>query len=375
MATNLITGTKRWKQFITASTDGVQDPIYLTFALDFFPPTLKSHPKGDNIYWDTLLRVESNPKDMASLNSTFEWSTHAWLDRYGSDWTNGNPNNGVPSAAGHLLAMIVLLNQLQSSPWYFQSILGVDQLWKGATQIKAGAKPVEITVNCIDSIKQPLLRMAEHYRRAIYDFDRVSYTVPDNMRTLNMEIKIYEIRDIIDRTSALDQSGSYQNVNTQPWLEDGLHQMIFHLHQCEFDFSDILGGPTNTEFKAYTEERPFSTSFKIKSAWVEERSVSSLVEDHQGLGLFAGVLDTMSNKANAFLKSAIGIPQQILGNITNGLQTSLENQVMGNVYNNSTGPSFNRVSPVGPTSKNLIGTNAYPTLGPNQEIKTLGNAY
>jgi hypothetical protein len=384
MATNLINGPRRWKQFVNSATDGVQDPVYLTFALDFFPggdmDIAYDYTGGDKIFFDSLFRIATNLNAADSLNNTLEWSTHAWLSYYGSPWTTsagGSDVNSKISAAGHLLAARTLLVQLQSSPWYFQSIVGVDQLWKAQSQVKEGHKKIELTVNCLDSVKQPLLKLAEHYRRAIYDFDKLCYTVPDNMRTFNMKLKIYEVRDLLDRTAALDSTGGYQDIVNQPWLDNGLHQMIYSLHQCEFDFSDILGGPTNTEYKAYTEEKPFSTSFKIKAGWVREESVSTAVEDHQGLGIFSGVMETMEGRANSFLQNAIGIPQKILGNITNQFQTQLETKVMGNVYNNANnpGPIIGRVSPVGPSVQNLVNSNAFPAKTKAEEVNDLGNIY
>lgn len=343
----LINGPKRWKQFIKSSTDLVQDPTYLTFDLDFFPAPL-DHPFGDGLYFDGLFR-KGRVVTEGQLQHV-EWAAIDWLNRYGSPWTNTN--------AAHLGAAIDLLIELQSSPWYFQSVSGIDQLWKSQTRVKEGDKKIELTINCLDSIKQPVLKLAEHYRRAVYDFDRLSYTLPDNLRYFTMDIRIFEIRDINDRRNSLDQSGTNQNLPfNNVYLDSGLHQMKYKLHRCEFDFTDIFSGPANLELKAFTQEKPFETSFKIKAGWATESSESSSESDYHSLGIFAGAMEALEGRANRFLQSAIGVPQRIIGNVTNKIQTSVENVVLGKAYNTEVGNVNNlfggqRQSPVGPNNLN-----------------------
>ena len=351
----LINGPRRWKHFVKSSADSIQDPIFLTFDLDFFPTPAK-YPLSDGMNWDSLFK----PSVANVKYSDVEWSAIDWLNTYRSEWTEGK------QAGGHLQAAVDLLVELQSSPWYFQSVSGIDQLWKSYTRVKEGDKKIELTVNCLDSIKQPLLRLAEHYRRAVYDSDKLCYNLPDNLRTFNMVIKIYEIRDINNSRESLNPSGLDQSKNdasTHPYLEEGLHQMIYTLHRCEFDFSDIMSGPANSELKAYTTEKPFETFFKIKAGWVTEESEGSSSSDYQSLGIFAGVMESLEGRANRFMQSAIGIPQRIIGNVTNQFQTTIENGTLGKAYqNNDVGnidKLFGRVPAVGPQSASSIGGKAY----------------
>lgn len=348
----LINGPKRYKQFIKSSVSDIQDPVFLTFDLDFFPPENdRQHPFGDGLNWDCLFKA---PAVGYSPYDQLEMSTLEWLSLYNSPWTQKNYQ--------YLSAAIGKLRILQDSPWYFQSISGVDQLWKAGTRVKDGDKKVEITINCIDSIEQPLLQFAEYYRRAIYDFDRLCYTVPDNMRTFNMTITLYEIRDIRD---------SFGN------LQNGLHQMRYVLHRCEFDFSDILGGAAGGggELKAYTEEKPFSASFKIRAGWVTETSEQSTDSDYHSLGIFSGVMNSLEGKAQRFLQSAARLPGRLAGTLVNDLQTAIETKTIGNVYNRttevgSTNQLLGRTSPVGPDS--IVGADIYPGDDKKPTVTDLG---
>lgn len=340
MATQLINGPRRWKQFIKSSMSDVQDPIFLTFDLDFFPPPSVEY---DGLTWDVLFKPAYKNEMAGAKYRQLEWGAQDWLLEYGSPWTKDN----YP----YLAESIKLLENLQESPWYFQSIIGVDTLWKSGTRVKEGDKQIELTINCLDSIQQPLLRFAEYYRRAIYDFDRLSYNLPDNLRTFDMTVTLFEIRDIADRLGNLD---------------DGLHQLRYKLHRCEFDFSDILGGVSNTEIKAYTEDKPFSTSFKIKSLWATEESVQSTESDYHSLSIFSGALSSLEGKAQRFLSSAARLPARLAGTLINDFQTSFETKAIGNVYNSdrinevgNVNAILGRRPPVGPNTSN-IGMDVYP---------------
>jgi hypothetical protein len=235
-------------------------------------------------------------------------------------------------------------------------------------RVKEGDKKAEITINCLDSIEQPLLKFAEFYRRAIYDSDRLCYTLPDNLRTFDMTITLFEIRDINDRSSN---------------LASGLHQIKYRLQRCEFDFSETLGGPTSgSEIKAYIEDKPFSTSFKIKAGWVVEEFEQSTDSDYHSLGIFSGLASSLEGRAQRFLSSAARLPARLIGDITNQLQTRLETALSQNVYNRSnevlgTNEVFGRRSPVGPVGGQGVNDDIYPGADINKIIRDgeLGDVY
>lgn len=339
----LINGPKRWKQFVKSSLYDLQDPTFLTFDLDFYLDSPDTSSVEDGLYWDGLFRDPHIADETLNvIYDQVEWSAVDWLMKYGSTSTL--------LAATNLVMAKIKLKELQQAPWYFQSIVGIDSLWKALSRVKEGDKKAEITINCIDSIQQPLLQFAEYYRKAIYDQQRLSYTLPDNLRTFNMSITLYEIRDIKDDYGR---------------LTNGLHQLRFKLRKCEFDFDQFLSSPSISEFKAFTSEQSFATSFKIKVGWVEEESESSIESDYHSLGIFSGIANSLEGRAQRFLSSIVSLPARVIGDITNQIQTSLENIIGQNVYDRSTevistNSLFGRTSPVGPNISSLIGDDVYP---------------
>ena len=209
------------------------------------------------------------------------------------------------------------------------------------------------------------------------------YTLPDNLRTFDMTITLFEIRDINDRRERLNAQSDGTGSSEIAKFENGLHQIKYRLQRCEFDFSETLGGPTSgSEIKAYTEDKPFSTSFKIRAGWVKEEPEQSTDSDYHSLGIFAGLASSLEGRAQRFLSSAARLPARILGDLTNQLQTGLETSLSQNVYNRSTevlgtNDLFGRRSPVGPTGAQGLNDDVYPGLDKNKPINNgdLGDVY
>lgn len=354
----LINGPKRWKQFVKSSLTDLQDPVFLTFDLDFFPENDLTLPDQTNLYWNSLF-ADHDTEVQSSMFNGVEMPAVTWLSQYKSPWTE--------KTYADLQGAKLILKNLMDSPWYFQSITGIDSLWKAASRVKEGDKKAEITINCLDTIQQPLLQFAQKYRSAIYDQDRLCYTLPDNLRTFDMILTLYEIRDIRDNAGR---------------LTNGLYQIQYRMKRCEFDFDQFMSGPTMTEVKAYTTEQPFTTSFKIKCEWVVETAEYSTESDYQGLGIVSGLANSLEGRAQRFLRSASSLPSRLLGDITNQLQTNLETTVTQNVYNRSNevlsaNQVFGRRAPVGPSSGLGVNDDIYPGTETKPVINNneLGDVY
>ena len=354
----LINGPRRWKQFVKSSLNDLQDPVFLTFDLDFFPAKEYLGLDQTNLFWDSLF-ADPDTEAKGSVFNMVEMPAIDWLRYYGSPWTK--------LYWSELAVAKAQLKLLMDSPWYFQSITGLDSLWKAVSRVKEGDKKAEITVNCLDTIQQPLMKLAYSYKKAIFDQDRLCYTLPDNMRTFDMAITLYEIRDIRDDFGR---------------LSSGLYQVRYYMKRCEFDFDQFLSGPTMTEAKIYTSDQPFTTSFKIKCEWVTETAEYSTESDYQSLGIFSGMASTLEGRAQRFLRSAASLPSRLLGDLTNQLQTTLETSLAQNVYNRSnevlsTNQVFGRRAPVGPAGGLGLNDDVYPgqDTKPTLSGNDLGDVY
>ena len=324
-----INGINRNNQFIKSSVDDLQDPLFLTFRLDFFPER-ESYPKGDGLANSGLLKqpgkFDEVAKDEFVSDSTVEYSAQDWLQKYyGTTYlTELNPSQPHPYIA--LYKFREGLRKLQDMPWYFQSINGVKDLWKSAHNVGTGKKEVTLTINCLESVMQPLTDLVENYRYAVYDQNRLSYRLPENLRWFDLVIDLVEIREIVDRGGNIfktDRTG----------VIEGLKVIQFRCKMCEFDFSDFLNPGGSGEYYTYTTDKPFYPNFTIKVGWVNQEVVSLQdAADLKTIGLFSGLANIVGNRINNFIQGASRLPGQLIGSVLNPLKSALESEVFGSAY-------------------------------------------
>ena len=170
----------------------------------------------------------------------------------------------------------------KNSPYYFQSITGLDQLLKSDIKNvhKAAGKPQRmgtLTIDCLESIDMRMFALSELYRKAIYDYTYQRSMLPENLRKFRMWLVVTEIRNIqlsygindvlnpfsipsvasaanaldsfnsqtgfLDKISGLNQkSTNTEQAPPQNNLlgtdELGPYAFIYQFDQCEFDFDD-----------------------------------------------------------------------------------------------------------------------------------------
>ena len=173
--------TTQVDNFIKSSIADFNDPVFLTFHVDFFP--VRQTFQNDGLANDSLLMGPaslfegqsgigsdrySRNSQLNNNNSYVEYAAYDWLGDYYSGVKIPSVTGGqTPQVA--LGQFIVGLLDLQASPWYFQSVQGISDLWKTSHRVKEGNKKATLTFNCLESIRQPLTKIAQNYRYAIYD--------------------------------------------------------------------------------------------------------------------------------------------------------------------------------------------------------------
>ncbi|MCK9574590.1 MAG: hypothetical protein WC979_01655 [Candidatus Pacearchaeota archaeon] len=99
--------------------------------------------------------------------------------------------------AAHLKSFIATLKSLQEdTPWYFQSISGLDSLQKiDPTKAWRPGPDGKITIETLESIDMRVSMLIDLYRKAAWDPIYSRWMLPENMRWFKVEIVIAEIRD------------------------------------------------------------------------------------------------------------------------------------------------------------------------------------
>ena len=243
-----------------------EDPLYLTFFMDFNPIVGDAHPEPitfNSLLMDMEPEAAAQKIELANMPTGFELSTLEYLQRA----YNQSYSVAPASPSANLRKFHTILNNMyQETPWYFQSISGIADLWKKSMEVGDVGKKVTLTVTCNESVDMRILQLADAYRNAIYDKRSRAYRVPDNLRKFAFDLYLFEIRNL----KIFDPNAKKRKTSM---FADGNHYIKFKCKMCEFDFTDTLqGGQTAVDTKAFSEDRPFTTTFKIHVEWVSEES-------------------------------------------------------------------------------------------------------
>lgn len=285
--------------------DPYDEPSFLTFAIDFnFDGVMLANDA------DSLL--ESSPLFNDSKDDITN-SAQKFLTARGY----------APQANGLKTFKEILRYLTFQAPWYFQSISGLDNLWKNATEQKSGYKAfnTKVTVNTMEAVDLRMTEIADLYRNAIYDKYYMRERIPDNLRWFSMDIYLAEYRNLRYRLPGATQSAAqFLGVNTAALgnIVGGGNQLSnvmkdygyikFKCRQCEFDFSNSLPNYTGVG-----ETSKMATSkFDIKIGYFEE-------ENSFGDGSRTFDKPSKTDVHNPWGKKNIGVSAQNVGTFLSGI--------------------------------------------------------
>ena len=236
------------KGFNLSRSGANEDPTYLGFKFVF---DFGSLPVNLENGWapSPLLRVPNYtttdgaanmPQNMfgqpqygfTSTNVVYYSAYNYLLQRDGS-YLKGN----ALKRANALRQFQILLQDINNnSPWFFQSIDGLNALEKfnvTGFQPESGMDSYnsartadkKLTINCLESLNMRMTALANLYNQAMFDADNMRWLVPRNLRKFTMWIYVTEIRNFFKTTrltgssaavSALDDLSSLVSSNRNP---------------------------------------------------------------------------------------------------------------------------------------------------------------
>jgi hypothetical protein len=224
------------KGFNLSNSGANEDPTYLGFKFVFDFGAL---PVNLEYGWapSPLLRIPNYtsingaanmPKNLfgqpqyqnVNSNVTYYSAYNYLLERDGSY----RGSNGL-KRANALKQFQILLNNINSnSPWFFQSIIGLDRLDKIALsgfQDEPGMDSFDsartngktLTINCLESLNLRMTALANLYNQATFDADNMRWLVPRNLRKFTMWIYVTEIRNFFKTTRLTGSSAVVSQLN------------------------------------------------------------------------------------------------------------------------------------------------------------------
>lgn len=159
------------------SNDIIEEPTYLGFKISFNNPKFNEEMNiedNPNIYPTGLLLPETN-----------KYSAYQYLI-----------NNKRPKEAQYLkMFRENLLNIEKYTPWFYQKLSGLSDLYKIETGNNFRAKDKKISIETLESMDLRISYIFDLYRKAAWDSEYMRWILPENMREFSMSISIAEIRD------------------------------------------------------------------------------------------------------------------------------------------------------------------------------------
>lgn len=211
------------KGFNLSNSGANEDPTYLGFKFVF---DFGSLPVNLEYGWapSPLLRIpnytstngaSNMPKNLfgqpqyqnVNSNVTYYSAYNYLLERDGS-YRGAN----ALKRANALKQFQILLNSINTnSPWFFQSIDGLDKLDQIAIsgfQDERGMDSFDsartngktLVINCLESLNLRMTALANLYNQATFDADNMKWLVPRNLRKFTMWIYVTEIRNFFKTT-------------------------------------------------------------------------------------------------------------------------------------------------------------------------------
>jgi len=220
------------KGFKLSESGKNEDPTYLGFKIVFDPGILPINP---DYGWapSPLLRAQNytltngagaatnlgNPFGQPQYERRESDVTYYSAYNYLLEREANFPGGDTQRRAQAIRQFQKLLQEINTnSPWFFQSIEGLDRLdkiSKSGFQDSDGADSFSpqrtqdktLTINCLESLNLRITALADLYNQATFDADNMRYLVPRNMRKFTMWIFVTEIRNFF-KTSRLTASST-----------------------------------------------------------------------------------------------------------------------------------------------------------------------
>ncbi len=214
---------------------------------------------------------------------------------------------GEPERAKMLEKFISSLRKIsEETPWYFQSVTGLDSLYSqgyiNTRGTQTGLSDASITISTLESLDYRLHALKDLYRKAAYDRKYRRWILPINMRRFRMSVFIGDYRQMaitednysINPRQALDalrdidvfngsniggkllgkiNDGALSFVKRLQWWDNHFSCMLFDCQDCEFDMSGFV-----TDLSHSRLNNDLDSKFTINIGRVLETNTYSLLK-------------------------------------------------------------------------------------------------
>lgn len=257
---------------------------------------------------------------------------------YNSAWAYLKMND-ENERADKLEQFVTLLSNISTySPWYFNSISGIQEALErkptedGKFELGEAKK---LSITCLpDAFDNRLTTLLELYRTVTWSWIHKKEILPANLRKFDMAVYIFESpvdgwhKDAENDYDSLDGSGTIPS-----------YKMI-EFHDCEFNYNSIKSG-----FNELNNQEGFAPTYTIDITYKDcyDISYNSLLVNTIGdvikADIYQAIMDDSDDVSNTldvenslnpdFIGNAIG---QIAGHFVEDIKDKFKRAVLGNIH-------------------------------------------
>lgn len=184
----------------------LEDPSYIGFHIRFNFNEISENDfidlvPGGLLYIDTSVGIDDwvakgeldeNGNTTSILQSSSKYSALNYLDRL--EKNNFFPKGSKTELLRGLISELIYIQN--KTPWFFQSLSGLDSAFKIAHDGYRLGDGGSITINTLESIDRRISFLIDAYRKVAWDMNSMSWILPENLRKFGMEIIVCEFNTI-----------------------------------------------------------------------------------------------------------------------------------------------------------------------------------
>ena len=224
-----------------------EDPTYLGFSMDFdfgvlgidqeygipISPLFKEGSYNNDTNLNIFGQLDYEGRSKLPKDILF-YSAQTYLENR----EVAVSNNDFPETGGKRAQMIkqfkILLRDItKNQPWFFQSIDGLDSLYKVARggyqdQEKESdfnpSRAATIEIKTLESLNLRITALADLYNHATFDFINMRETLPRNLRRFRMYIYVTDLRNFFKTNRLINSSTTLTTIaNTANLIGSGIN--------------------------------------------------------------------------------------------------------------------------------------------------------
>lgn len=282
-------------------------------------------------------------------NGNSDKLTHGWYG-YNSAYAYLKLND-ENERAEKLQQFITLLSNINSeSPWYFNSISGLDSAIerKVATDGKLDLSEVKrLQIKCIpDAVDDRIGTLLSLYRDIVWSWTMKREILPSNMRKFDMAVYVFEapVKYIHKETDVIDGISGFKP-----------SYRMYEFHNCEFDYNSIKSGYSEIDNKAgtqptYTIDIMYDDCYEVSYNSIMMRTIGDVIKTDTATACMSDdgtpVYNISSTEQfddynqqeeliNRVNESETNFAEQIVGAVKGDVVSLVKRAVLGNIYSYS----------------------------------------